>query len=36
MESILVGLKANIAYIQALRNMKVYEEVEGDIREAIE
>jgi len=36
LESILVGLKANIGYLQELRNMKVYDEVEGEIRETIE
>jgi hypothetical protein len=35
LESILVGLKANIAYLQEIRRTEVYDEIEGDQREAI-
>jgi hypothetical protein len=36
LENILAGLKARIAYLQEVRNAKIYDEVEGDTREAIE
>jgi hypothetical protein len=31
-----VGLRANIDYLQEIRNVKVYDEIEGDYKEAIE